>query len=103
MAKQRALAPSGKAKDAERRHGEAQSVRGLLISIMAAAGYIVASLLEQGPLRDYSGSQRPILRNGRYTKDKLAAQRKRGEVGRQVNAALKLIEQRLIEAGPLDF
>ena len=42
------------------------------------------------------------LKHGRYTKDKLAAQRKKGEVGRKVNADLKLIEQRLIEAGLLD-
>ena len=42
------------------------------------------------------------LKHGRYTKDKLAAQRKRGEVGRKVNAELKLIEQRLIEACLLD-
>lgn len=38
------------------------------------------------------------LKHGRYTKDKLAAQRKRGEVGRNVNAELKLIELRLMEA-----
>ena len=42
------------------------------------------------------------LKHGRYTKDKLAAQRKRGEVGRKVNAELKLIEQRLIDAGLID-
>ena len=42
------------------------------------------------------------LKHGRYTKDKLAAQRKRGEVGRKVNAELKLIELRLIDAALLD-
>ena len=39
------------------------------------------------------------LKHVRYTKNKLAVQRKRGEVGRKVNAELKLIELRLIEAG----
>ena len=42
------------------------------------------------------------LKHDRYTKYKLAARRKRGEVGRHVNAELKLTEQRLIEAGLLD-
>ena len=42
------------------------------------------------------------LKHGRYTKDKLTAQRRRGAVGRKVNAELKLIEQRLIDSGLLD-
>ena len=42
------------------------------------------------------------LKHGRYTKGKLAEQRKRGEVGRKVNAELKLIELRLIDATLLD-
>ena len=42
------------------------------------------------------------LRHGKFTKTKLEAQRKRGEVGRKVNAELKLIDQRLIDAGLLD-
>ena len=43
------------------------------------------------------------LKHGRYTKDKLERQRRAAEVGRQVKAELKLIEQKLMEAGLLDW
>ena len=39
------------------------------------------------------------MKHGRYTKDKLERQRRAAEVGRKVRAELKLIEQRLIDAG----
>ena len=39
------------------------------------------------------------LRHGRFTKDRLERQRRAAEVGRKVRAELKLIEQRLIDAG----
>ena len=38
------------------------------------------------------------LKHGRYTKDKLEAQRKRGEVGRRVLAEIKQIEVELLAA-----
>lgn len=42
------------------------------------------------------------LKHGRYTKDKLERQRRAAEVGRECSAKLKIIEQRLINAGLLD-
>ena len=42
------------------------------------------------------------LKHGRYTKDKLIRKRRAAEVGRECNAKLTLIEQRLIAAGLLD-
>ena len=42
------------------------------------------------------------LKHGRYTKDKLEAQRKRGEVGRRVLAEIKQIEAELLAAGLID-
>ena len=39
------------------------------------------------------------LRHGRFTKDKLERQRRAAEVGRACKAKLKIIEQRLIDAG----
>ena len=69
---------------------------------MDAAGCMAESLLEPGTPEGLQRISEANLKNGRYTKDKLAAQHKRGEVERQVNATLKLIEQRFIEAGLLD-
>ena len=43
------------------------------------------------------------LRHGRFTKDKLERQRRAAEVGRQVRAKIRRIEQRLLEAGLLDW
>jgi len=43
------------------------------------------------------------LKHGRYTKDKLERQRRAAEVGRQVRAKIRRIEQRLLEAGLLDW
>ena len=42
------------------------------------------------------------LKHGRYTKDKLKRKRQAAEVGRECEAQLKMIEQRLIMAGLLD-
>ena len=42
------------------------------------------------------------LRHGRQTKDKLEAQRKRGEVGQLVLSELKKIEAELLSAGLID-
>ena len=39
------------------------------------------------------------LRHGKYTKDKLAAQRHAAEVGRRVMGELKRIEQQIVDAG----
>ena len=39
------------------------------------------------------------LRHGRYTKDKLERQRRAAEVGRRLRAELRIIEQRLRNAG----
>ena len=39
------------------------------------------------------------LRHGKYTKDKLAAQRHAAEVGRRVMGELKWIEQQIVDAG----
>ena len=39
------------------------------------------------------------LRHGRFTKKKLERQRRAAEVGRECKAKLKIIEQRLINAG----
>ena len=38
------------------------------------------------------------LKHGRYTKDKQAVQRKSGEVGRKINASVKLIKQKSADA-----
>lgn len=42
------------------------------------------------------------FKHGRHTKDKLERQRRAAEVGRQVRAKIRRIEQRLLEAGLLD-
>jgi len=42
------------------------------------------------------------LKHGRYTKDKLERKRRSAEVGRECEAKLRIIEQRLIAAGLLD-
>ena len=47
-------------------------------------------------LRRISAANR---KHGRYTKDKLERQRRAAEVGRECKAKLKIIEQRLINAG----
>ena len=39
------------------------------------------------------------LRHGKYTKDKLAAQRHAAEVGRRVMGELKRLEQQIVDAG----
>ena len=49
-----------------------------------------------------SGAQRiseAILKHGRQTKDKLAAQRHAAEVGRRVIGELKQLEQQIVDAG----
>ena len=40
-----------------------------------------------------------ILKHGRQTKDKLAAQRHAAEVGRRVIGELKQLEQQIVDAG----
>ena len=42
------------------------------------------------------------LKHGKFTKEKMEAQRKRGKVGRRVSAELKQIETELIAAGLID-
>lgn len=42
------------------------------------------------------------LRHGRFTKHRLERQRRAAKVGRECKAKLKIIEQRLMEAGLLD-
>jgi len=42
------------------------------------------------------------LKHGRFTKEKMEAQRKRGEVGRRVLAEIKQIEAELLAAGLID-
>ena len=52
--------------------------------------------------RTIAGRQRlsdAQLRHGKYTKDKLAAQRHAAEVGRRVLGELKRIEQQIVDAG----
>ena len=52
--------------------------------------------------RTIAGRQRlsdAQLRHGKYTKDKLAAQRHAAEVGRRVMGELKRIEQQIVDAG----
>ena len=52
--------------------------------------------------RTIAGRQRlsdAQLRHGKYTKDKLAAQRHAAEVGRRVAAKLRQIEQQIVDAG----
>ena len=52
--------------------------------------------------RTIAGRQRlsdAQLRHGKYTKDKLAAQRHAAEVGRRVMGELKRLEQQIVDAG----
>ena len=93
------MAPVGRAKDAEKRHVVAQSVRGPLISITGVAacmgGLSTGATTPEG-LRRISAANR---KHGRYTKDKLERQRRAAEVGRECKAKLKIIEQRLRNSG----
>ena len=55
--------------------------------------------------RTHEGLQRisqANLKHGRYTKDKLERQPRAAEAGLECRAKLKIIEQRLIEAGLID-
>ena len=83
---------------AERKHVGARSVKGPRTSIMDAAGCRGGKSTGARTPERLQRISEANFKHGSYTKHKLTPQRKRGEVGRKVNAELKLIEQRLIEA-----
>ena len=66
---------------------------------MGAVRCMVGAQLDLRLSGAYSASQRLILRHGRQTKDKLAAQRHAAKVGRRVRGELKRIKRQIVDAG----